>query len=212
MEVDNRKFIDKLCVFEPQSFYKFSALIRKKDFNKEEFPLKYSNKKEFLVKEWFVEDAYQLEKVKHDMEVYAKMLPCRIYLTLDRKSKKKTLINVRNRVNSYLDLYMNSNNPVLGIKSISKMISSASSVSESSDKDDRKYLFDIDSKDSHIVSLVEYMCDEEHIATLETINGFHVIAKKAFCPNDRGLQQIQKQLGENVIELKPNAMTLILKR
>lgn len=211
--IDNTSFLEKLCIFnEDESYYKFSAIVRKKDLIDTNFQLKFSSKKEILIKDWLIENKDQMDRALFDMRIFADIFPCRIYLTLDRKSKKKTLVQLRNKVNSYLDLYLSSDSPQVGVKSLSKIVSSSASISESSDKKERRWLFDIDSHDTNIVSSIEYICDVEHIATLKTKNGYHVIAQKTFCPNDRGLYQIQKQVGEDIIELKSNAMTLILKK
>ncbi len=211
--IDNTNLIEKLCVFDKNSYYKFTALIRKKDIENvpDNIKLKFSTKKEIPIKEWLIDNEQQLDLAISDMRTYTGIFPCRIYLGLDRKNKKKTLMSIRNKVNTYLDLFLDSSEtPDVGIKSIAKIISSASSVSESSDKDYRRWLFDIDSKDEYTVAAIEYICDRDHVATLETPNGFHVIANRTFHPMNRGFQELLKKNPN--IELKSNAMTIILKK
>jgi mRNA-degrading endonuclease HigB of HigAB toxin-antitoxin module len=212
--IDNTSFLEKLCIFnEDESYYKFSAILRKKDCDQKELLFKFSSKKEILLKDWMVENKDQMDKALHDMKTFCDVFPCRIYLSLDRKNKKKTLIQMRNKVDSYLDVYMSTEEkPYISIKSISKLVSSSTSIAESSDKNDKRWLFDINTDDLGVIRSIEYICDTDHIATLKTVNGYHVVANKTFSPNDRGLYKIQKQIGENVVELKSNAMTLIMKK
>lgn len=209
MVLDNTDIINKICNFSPGYYYKFLAILRKDDFKNNELPLKFTSKKEIVVNYWLVENEEQLVNNLYNMKVYSNLFNARIYLSLDRKSKNKTLIQIRNKVNNYLDQFIGTDfTPNVGVKSISKLVSSASSISESSDSKDKKILFNIDSKDLSIVHSVEYICGDEFIVTIPTVNGYHVIAKKQFIPNDRGFKNIENKFP---VTLQTNAMTLIYK-
>ena len=198
MVLDNTDIINKICNFSSGYYYKFLAILRKDDFKDNELPLKFTSKKEIVVNYWLVENEEQLANNLYNMKVYSNLFNARIYLSLDRKSKNKTLIQIRNKVNNYLDQFIGTDfTPNVGVKSISKLVSSASSISESSDSKDKKILFNIDSKDLSIVHSVEYICGDEFIVTIPTVNGYHVIAKKQFIPNDRGFKTIENKDWQN---------------
>ena len=143
--IDNTSKLGKVMEFNPTlSYYKFVCLIRTKDYVDGEMPLSNKEKQEIMVKQWFVDSQESLDKQLPDMLKMTEMFKCRLYMCLDRKSTMKTLVQMRNQVNNYLDPFLGNDNPSCSVKAINKVTASASSVSESSDKGVRRWMFDVD--------------------------------------------------------------------
>ena len=71
------------------------------------------------------------------------------------------------------------------IHKLNKIVNSETSKKENTDKEDniKTWLIDIDLKDSELAGAVASFCNTSFISTLESPNGYHVIAKKNFCAN-----------------------------
>ena len=222
MIIDNTHNLKKIMEFNPnKSYYKFVCLIRAKDYEDGITPLSNKEKKEILVKQWFVDSQESLDKQLPDMLKMTEMFRCRLYMCLDRKSTMKTLIQMRNQVNNYLDPFLGNENPSCSVKAINKITASASSVSESSDKGTRRWMFDIDTLHPDVKDFVAGYCGNYYLATFKTKNGYHIVAKKEFnvmdfnkqfadyaFKNGKQMWFLDEQNRPNV-EVKDNSMVLV---
>ena len=177
--IDNTHLLKKVMEFNPSlSYYKFVCLIRAKDYDGD-MPLSNKEKQEILVKQWFVDSEESLDKQLPDMLKMTEMFKCRLYMCLDRKSTMKTLVQMRNQVNNYLDPFLGNTTPSCSVKAINKVTASASSVSESSDKGFRRWMFDVDSLHPDVKDFVGKYCGMNYLAQFKTKNGYHIVAKKS---------------------------------
>lgn len=220
--IDNTCYLKRIMEFNPsKSYYKFVCLIRAKDYEDGIIPLSNKEKGEILVKQWFVDSQESLDKQLPDMLKMTEMFRCRLYMCLDRKSTMKTLIQMRNQVNNYLDPFLGNENPSCSVKAINKITASASSVSESSDKGTRRWMFDIDSLHPDVKDFVAKYCGQYYLATFKTKNGYHVIAKKEFNTSNfnKELADYAYENGKQmwfldeqnrpIVEVKDNSMVLV---
>lgn len=221
--IDNTDKLKDIMEFNPAlSYYKFVCLIRAKDYKDKEMPLSNKEKQEIMVKQWFVDSQESLDKQLPDMLKMTDMFKCRLYMCLDRKSTMKTLVQMRNQINSYLDPFLGDDNPSCSVKAINKVTASASSVSESSDKGFRRWLYDCDSLSPSLEEYVRNGCGRRfYLATFKTKNGYHVVAKREFdgarvisetadyaFENNLTKELLDKQ-NRPLVELKENAMVLV---
>lgn len=222
MIIDNTNNLKKIMEFNPsKSYYKFVCLIRAKDYEDGIMPLSNKEKREILVKQWFVDSQESLDKQLPDMLKMTEMFRCRLYMCLDRKSTMKTLVQMRNQVNNYLDPFLGNENPSCSVKAINKITTSASSVSESSDKGNRRWMFDIDTLHPDVKDFVVKYCGQYYLATFKTKNGYHVIARKEFNTRNfnKELADYAYKNGKQmwfldeqnlpVVEVKDNSMVLV---
>ena len=220
--IDNTHNLKKIMEFNPsKSYYKFVCLIRAKDYEDGITPLSNKEKREILVKQWFVDSQESLDMQLPDMLKMTEMFRCRLYMCLDRKSTMKTLVQMRNQVNNYLDPFLGNENPSCSVKAINKITASASSVSESSDKGARRWMFDIDTLHPDVKDFVAKYCGQYYLATFKTKNGYHVIAKKEFNTSNfnKELADYAYENGKQmwfldeqnrpIVEIKDNSMVLI---
>lgn len=222
MIIDNTHKIKKIMEFNPsKSYYKFVCLIRAKDYVDGDMPLSNKEKQEIMIRQWFVDSQESLDKQLPDMLKMTEMFRCRLYMCLDRKSTMKTLVQMRNQVNNYLDPFLGNENPSCSVKAINKITASASSVSESSDKGFRRWMFDIDTLHPDVKDFVVKYCGQYYLATFKTKNGYHVIAKKEFNTSnfnkeladyayENGKQMLfLNEQNRPIVEVKDNSMVLI---
>lgn len=220
--IDNTDKLKAIMEFNPSlSYYKFVCLIREKDYKDKEMPLSNKEKQEILVKQWLVDSQESLDKQLPDMLKMTDMFKCRLYMCLDRKSTMKTLVQMRNQINNYLDPFLGNDNPSCSVKAINKVIISASSVSESSDKEFRRWLYDCDSLSPSLEEYVRDDCGQFYLATFKTKNGYHVVAKREFNGTsviseladhafENGLtKEFLDSQNKPLVELKENAMVLV---
>lgn len=220
--IDNTDKLKAIMEFNPSlSYYKFVCLIREKDYKDKEMPLSNKEKQEILVKQWLVDSQESLDKQLPDMLKMTDMFKCRLYMCLDRKSTMKTLVQMRNQINNYLDPFLGNDNPSCSIKAINKVIISASSVSESSDKEFRRWLYDCDSLSPSLEEYVRDDCGQFYLATFKTKNGYHVVAKREFngtsviseladyAFENRLTKEFLDSQNRPLVELKENAMVLV---
>ena len=182
MLVDNTAKLKNVMDFKQGSYYKFVALVRAKDYkNSSEQVLTSMEKQEILVKDWMVDSQEMLDKTLPDMLKYTEMFKCRLYMCTDRKSVVKTLVQMRNTVDKYLDPFLGNPNASCSVRALRKICASASNLSESSDRESRYWMFDVDTKNQNVLKFVqENVCGEHYVETFETKAGYHVLARKKF--------------------------------
>lgn len=182
MLVDNAAKLKNVMNFKQGSYYKFVALVRAKDYkNSSEQVLTSMEKQEILVKDWMVDSQEMLDKTLPDMLKYTEMFKCRLYMCTDRKSVVKTLVQMRNTVDKYLNPFLGNPNASCSVRALRKICASASNLSESSDRESRYWMFDVDTKNQNVLKFVqENVCGEHYVETFETKAGYHVLARKKF--------------------------------
>lgn len=185
--VDNFDKVKNVVQWKPeQTYYKFVALIRAKDYKDGERPvLLDKEKQECFVRQWLVDSEEYFDRVKEDMKTVVEMFRCRLYMTLDRKSTMKTLIAARDVVNRQLDSYLGVKEPQVSVKMFNKLVPSVTQLAESSDRDGRRWMFDVDTKDVNVLNVVKKLCGIDYLESFETKNGYHVVADKKFDANGR---------------------------
>lgn len=161
--INNTSKLKDIMKFEQGSYYKFVALMRSKDY-------KYSNDqilkdmigKEILVKDWLIDSQEMLDRLLPDMLKYTELFKCRLYMCTDRKSIVKTLVQMRNKIQTYLDQFLSNPNTQCSTRSLRKIEMSSSSLKESSDFNGRKWLYDIDTIDPVVVDYVFKHCESKY--------------------------------------------------
>lgn len=226
--VDNFDKVKNVVQWKPeQTYYKFVALIRAKDYKDGERPvLLDKEKQECFVRQWLVDSEEYFDRVKEDMKTVVEMFRCRLYMTLDRKSTMKTLIAARDIVNRQLDSYLGVKEPQVSVKMFNKLVPSVTQLAESSDRDGRRWMFDVDTKDVNVLNVVKKLCGTDYLESFETKNGYHVVADKKFDANGRLLclknngklakfddsvfnENEKKLLRESEVEVKANSLVLV---
>lgn len=226
--VDNFDKVKNVVQWKPeQTYYKFVALIRAKDYKDGERPvLLDKEKQECFVRQWLVDSEEYFDRVKEDMKTVVEMFRCRLYMTLDRKSTMKTLIAARDVVNRQLDSYLGVKEPQVSVKMFNKLVPSVTQLAESSDKEGRRWMFDVDTKDVNVLNVVKKLCGTDYLESFETKNGYHVVADKKFDANGRLLclknngklakfddslfnENEKNLLRESEVEVKANSLVLV---
>ena len=180
--VDNTSKLKDVMEFKNGAYYKFVCLVRAKDYkNSSEQVLTSMEKQEILVKDWMVDSQEMLDKTLPDMLKYTEMFKCRLYMCTDRKSVVKTLVQMKNTVDKYLDPFLGNPNASCSVRALRKICASTSNLSESSDRESRYWMFDVDTKNQNVLKFVqENVCGEHYVETFETKAGYHVLARKKF--------------------------------
>lgn len=226
--VDNFDKVKNVVQWKPeQTYYKFVALIRAKDYKDGERPvLLDKEKQECFARQWLVDSEEYFDRVKEDMKTVVEMFRCRLYMTLDRKSTMKTLIAARDVVNRQLDSYLGVKEPQVSVKMFNKLVPSVTQLAESSDRDGRRWMFDVDTKDVNVLNVVKKLCGTDYLESFETKNGYHVVADKKFDANGRLFclknngklakfndslfnENEKKLLRESEVEVKANSLVLV---
>ena len=224
--VNNTKKLKDIIEFKEGTYYKFVCLLRTKDYKdfNEELMLKCMEKQEILVKDWLIDSQEMLDKTLPDMIKFTETFKCRLYMCTDRKSVVKTLKTMRDIVQNYLDPFIGNSNTDCSVRAIKKICSSATSKSESSDREGRRWLFDVDTKNVNLKDyLMNYFTLQHYNPVLFTTkNGYHIITDKHFDANEfvkKELPDVAYQQGHQMhwldknnvalVEVKDNAMTLI---
>ena len=224
MTIIHNTNIERLMRFNPnKSFYYFIAIKRKKDHP--ELQIKDSQ----VIKTWIVKDirdfyGYYIPEM---LEI-VKLHQCRLYMCTDRKSYTKSMLSIRNDINKQLDCAIGTDKTEYSPKILNNLLQSNIMKDESSDKNTRKWLFDIDTKDYNVVNIIKKLCGEYFDHILETKNGYHIVAEREFdahtsllCLKTHGIARtfdrdkfteeefkIMEQNADKV-ELKTNALALI---
>lgn len=226
LSVDNTAKLKNVMNFKQGSYYKFVALVRAKDYkNGSEQVLTSMEKQEVLVRDWMVDSQEMLDKTLPDMLTMVNLLKCRLYMCTDRKSVVKTLVQMRNNVEKYLDPFLGNPNASCSVRALRKVCASASNLAESSDKESRYWMFDVDTKNQDVLNFVKKnVCGEHYVETFETKAGFHVLARKKFAVNvpdeyrskfdyfkSKFPETSESTLAEYVsnVDVKDNAMLLV---
>lgn len=188
-----------------KEFYKFDALVRKKD-NPENIFIK-NHKSSFLVHSWLVSSLEQYDKYIDEMVALCELTGARLYMTLDRKSTDKTAMTLSDYGNNLLKSIARKN--TISTKNMYRVMDSLTSKNEVSIHKSRKLLFDIDSTDERKKDLVvNYLlfkqCDAGAVYAFPTLNGYHVISKRVDI-----LALPEEITQDECIDLKYNAMTLV---
>ncbi len=189
--VDNFETIEKcLLKFTPGSYYKFEALIRNTDGENDLYCEGMSKtNKNILIKSWWVEDWDYYLKIHKEMKHLCDHTGARLYVNLDRRNLKKTLVAIQNQSQNLIQQYYvlrGENSPCdLATKTVARINAHASSIKESSDRETRMWMFDIDTNDFELLRAVQAACYPHEFFTLATKKGWHV------CVYKRGFEGIQ---------------------
>lgn len=224
MTIIHNTNIERLMRFNPnKSFYYFIAIKRKKDHP--ELQIKDSQ----VIKTWIIKDFRDFHWYYNtEMLEIVKLHQCRLYMCTDRKSYTKSMLSIRNDINKQLDCAIGTNKTEYSPKILNNLLQSNIMKDESSDKNTRKWLFDIDTKDYNVVNIIKKLCGEYFDHILETKNGYHIVAEREFdahtsllCLKTHGMARtfdrdkfteeefkIMEQNADKV-ELKTNALALI---
>ena len=216
--------IERLMRFNPnKSFYYFIAIKRKKDHP--ELQIKDSQ----VIKTWIVKDIRDFYGYYiHEMLEIVKLHQCRLYMCTDRKSYTKSMLSIRNDINKQLDCAIGTDKTEYSPKILNNLLQSNIMKDESSDKNMRKWLFDIDTKDYNEVNNIKKLCGKYFDHILETKNGYHIVAEREFDAHtsllclkthemartfdrDKFTEEEFKIMEQNAdkVELKTNALALI---
>lgn len=209
MQINHFSQISNICKFNKKYYYKFVALLSSEDFDSD-YPIKYKVDREHILYTWLVEDETQLEEAIQDMYLYVKFFKCRIYFYVDPKDKKKFLKSIRDKSNSYLDLFLNNKNneDVISSKTLLKIFNTAQgSISSVSNKENKFWVFKTGTNEYSVMD-IERMCGEHHVITLKGVKGYNIIANKNFNPTDNGFKELAKK---HNIEIKQNPRIVIAK-
>ncbi len=196
--IDNTSKLKNILVFKPNTYYKFVVLLREKDGKT---VLQSYNKKELIVRQWLVDSQEKLDEMLPDMKKFADMFHGRLYVTTDRKSVYKTLFYMQDMINAYIKQMFCGNRTEISVKQLNKLLASASSSSETSDGD-KRWMYDVDTKDEETLESIEFnYAGDNHLATFETPNGYHVVAKRVY--------DAHEDFGDMPVEVKDNALALV---
>ena len=224
--IDNTSKLKNIMEFKQGSYYKFVALIGAKDYkDSDNQVLTSTRKQEILIRDWMIDSQEKLNKLLPDMLKYTEMFKCRLYMCTDRKNTVKTLVQMRNIIDNYLDPFLGNPNATCSVRSLRKVGSSASNLAESSDRKYRYWLFDVDTKNQYVLKFIqEKICGEHYIETFETKAGYHILARRKFSVNvpdeyesefnylqDKFPQTSPLVLTEYIskVDVKENAMVLV---
>lgn len=197
MTINNFDKLKNVMSFSPGTYYVFIAMIRSKDCKDTEPVLNVKDNGQIVVKQWVVDSQESLDNYKEDMITVCNLFKCRLYMTLDRKSVKKTLLELKRQVDCMIETCVNSGEYVPSIRSILRMPNSAPQKKESSDKE-KRWMVDVDVKDENVISFFEYMFNEHYMDTFETLNGYHIIINKKLnlCDNFNMLTEFMDAAGD----------------
>lgn len=224
--IDNTSKLKNIMKFKQGSYYKFVALIRAKDYkDSDNQVLTNTRKQEILIRDWMIDSQEKLNKLLPDMLKYTEMFKCRLYMCTDRKNTVKTLVQMRNIIDNYLDPFLGNPNATCSVRSLRKVCSSASNLAELSDRKYRYWLFDVDTKNQYVLKFIqEKICGEHYVETFETKAGYHILARRKFSVNvpaeyesefdylqDKFPQTSPLVLTEYIskVDVKENAMVLV---
>ena len=179
--VDNLEKIKGILKFDkndrPDNFYKFTLMIRDKDCQNHPFLNKY--RKEYIVKDWLIESQEMYERHIDEFRFLTNLIKGRLYFTSEMKSLEKSLDLLSHEVlNRAKEHYKN---PMQGsARMLPKLLSSITSRVESSARNGRMVLFDVDTKDIEVVEELKEKLGKAYIECLDSKNGYHVLAERTF--------------------------------
>lgn len=191
--VNNFENLEKWMIFESGRYYKFVALIRTKDFkNKKNNPVLNTNERgEIFVRQWFIDSQDSLDKYKDDMINLCNATKARLYVTVDRKSIKKTILTMKDQLDVYIKQMVYNPNTHISIRKLSKFSASASQMAECS-KGPKYWMIDIDTnkldktpEDNKIIALnlcsyFKSIFSNKICIKNITLNGVHLLIERTF--------------------------------
>jgi hypothetical protein len=179
-------------VFQPGTYYKFVALVRSKDFKDGKYqPVLNTNERgEIFVRQWFIDSWDTYNKYYTDMVGLCMATNARLYVTVDRKSVKKTILTMKDQLDGYIKQLVNNPDAPVSIRKLSKFSASASQMAECSDGP-KYWLIDIDIndiEDEETKSKVAYQVSsafkrllyDKKVYEHMTANGFHLLVERTF--------------------------------
>ena len=202
MYIDNSQAVRELLEFDASNnyYYAFLALARKKD--QEKFKIHGMKVNESrIIQHWIVSSVEEYNARLPEMLAFVEALGVRLYVTLDAKDFRKALMFIRNQCTQQLDSMLYGQTAFSGHR-LFRMFNASMQTSECSGKV-RRWLFDVDTKNSDVVDVVKSMCGSNFLCSLPTRSGYHIIARKTF-----NARQLQSALPESV-EIKDNALGLV---
>lgn len=167
--VDNLEKIKGILKFDkndrPDNFYKFTLMIRDKDCQNHPFLNKY--RKEYIVKDWLIESQEMYERHIDEFRFLTNLIKGRLYFTSEMKSLEKSLDLLSHEVlNRAREHYKN---PMQGsARMLPKLLSSITSRVESSARNGRMVLFDVDTKDIEVVEELKEKLGKAYIECLDS--------------------------------------------
>ena len=179
--IDNFETIENFMQFEKGTFYKFECLVRNTDGENILYEEGFSKtNKNILVKSWYVDNFEYYNKIKQEMIKMCNLIGARLYITLDRKSNVKLVQELIHALTDTLcDMIQGKE---IGIKSLSKIFASKTSVKETSDKKFKTIMFDVDTKDVDTLDCIQLYIENkgQKPYILETKKGYHVFCYRKF--------------------------------
>ena len=179
--IHNFNVIENFMQFEKGTFYKFECLVRNTDGENILYEEGFSKtNKNILVKSWYVDNLEYYNKIKQEMIKMCNLTGARLYITLDRKSNVKLVQELIHALTDTLcDMIQGKE---IGIKSLSKIFASKTSVKETSDKKFKTIMFDVDTKDVDTLDCIQLYIENkgQKPYILETKKGYHVFCYRKF--------------------------------
>ena len=179
--IDNFETIENFMQFKKGTFYKFECLVRNTDGENILYEEGFSKtNKNILVKSWYVDNFEYYNKIKQEMIKMCNLIGARLYITLDRKSNVKLVQELIHALTDTLcDMIQGKE---IGIKSLSKIFASKTSVKETSDKKFKTIMFDVDTKDVDTLDCIQLYIENkgQKPYILETKKGYHVFCYRKF--------------------------------
>ena len=179
--IDNFETIENFMQFEKGTFYKFECLVRNTDGENILYEEGFSKtNKNILVKSWYVDNLEYYSKIKQEMIKMCNLTGARLYITLDRKNNIKLVQElIHGLTDTLCDMIQGKE---IGIKSLSKMFASKTSVKETSDKKFKTIMFDVDTKDVDTLDCIQLYIENkgQKPYILETKKGYHVFCYRKF--------------------------------
>ena len=201
MIIDNSEQLKELLLFCDGEYRKFEAIIRQKDGKNDLI----GNSDSASLKYWLIEDYETYNKMLPRMKKFCDSTGARLYITLDRKSSKKTIVNTAKALNDMVAELAFSNSIEVSIKRLNKVIKSETSKKQNTanklfDSDrTRTWMIDVDDKREWIKQGIIDFLGENYITTLDTPNGYHIVAVKNF-----GANKFKDLLDTHFIHAYPN--------
>ena len=210
MRVDNRDVIrrlieDNLSESTDDGFYKFEAIIRKKD-NPDNIFMK-NHKGSFLVHSWLIKTLNDYDKYMDEMVSLCNLTGARLYMNLDKRSTEKTVIKLADDTQELLKHIIRKN--LVSTKNTFNILNSITSRKEVSVHSTRKYLFDVDCRDVNVLAcVINLVTDnntaERNVTVLDSPNGWHVVVDRFDVSN---IRELIENMGN--VDIKDNAMTVV---
>ena len=202
---DNFDVIENFMKFDDtQSYYKFCVIVRNKDGLT---PLisKKSKSGEKLIKEWYVDSIEYYNRVKPEMIALANAVRGRLYMTLERKSMKKTIVEFQTYTTEVVKrLIFNDKDQ---IKKPHRWVRSITSDASTSEHDYRVWMYDVDAKNGFVKLALEQFLGErvQNVWTLYTPNGWHIFTMRTYKPSTNWKEYVGDLAIKLLREDYPNA-------